>query len=56
MILPPEASIAQRPWDALGDGATWPAADRNLALARKMDETEARAIRSRYTAFIGTAR
>jgi Stf0 sulfotransferase len=45
-------SVADWLWDALGGGAPRPEPDRSLALARKMDEAEAHAIKQRYLAFI----
>ena len=44
--------VAQWLWDALGGGAPRPEPDRGLALAHKMDEAEAQAIKRRYLAFI----
>ena len=44
--------VADWLWDALGEGGPRPAPDRRLELPRKMDESEARAIRQRYLSSI----
>ncbi len=48
--------VANWLWDGLGGGARQPEADRSIALGRKLDEAEARAIKRRYLDFTSTPR